>query len=110
MSPEFTVVRNPKTRKGEIEVNLLPGEDAKTLRKEIMTAYVAQSNLKYEDGLYKGMKTLLKIFPQEIAKKFLLAVLNGDENASVEFEKIGPGKYKIIKENLKPYDKKSFIP
>jgi hypothetical protein len=100
MSPEYSVNISTKTGKGEIKVDLLPGEDSKDLHEEIIIAYLANSYLKNEEGLNKAKDTLERVLPPEITESFLEALNHKNEEAYVAFKKTAPNKYKIIDTNL----------
>jgi hypothetical protein len=107
MSPEYVVTKNPKTKRNEIQVNLLDGEDSKELRVETVLAHVAEDHLKYGDGIFKAKRTLLRLWPQEIVNGFVKALIEGKEETFVAFRKTGEGKYKVVETNLPLNNKKS---
>ena len=100
MSPEYVVGVVKKTQKPKIDVNLLPGEVRWELRDELIIPHIAESDLQEEYGFYKARKTLSRIFPEEIAERFLRAVMNMEIGVSVTFKKLGPNRYEIILNNI----------
>ena len=100
MSPEYVVTKNKKTRRSEIKVNLLDGETREELRQETILATVVEHHLKYNDGIFKAKKTLLRIWPQDIVNGFVKALIDGKEETFVKFKKTGEEKYQITDTNL----------
>lgn len=106
MSPEYQVVRNPKTQRGEIKIELLPGENPQDLRRAIIVPHAAMAylNSKHSDlkNLNDATKKLSEILPPKIAEKFLRALDEGIEGTKIVFKKTvskitKEEKYKIIK-------------
>jgi len=108
MSPEFEVVINKKTKKGELKVNLLFDENRRNLSREIIKAHIPPSSLITDKGYSDGLKTLQSILPPEIARSLLLAVINKDEGAYVAFKKSPEGKYNVIDKRLRDNYKNPF--
>jgi hypothetical protein len=106
MSPEYVVTKNEKTRRSEIQVNLLDGENSKELREEIIIAHIAEDHLKYND-LFNTQKTLERVLPPEIANGFMKALIDGKEETFVAFKKIEEEKYQITDTNLPSNNNKS---
>jgi hypothetical protein len=106
MSPEYKIGINPKTQRGEINIELLPRENSQDLRRAIIVPHAAMAylNSKHSDSknLIDATEKLSEILPRDIAEKFLRALAEGIEGTKIVFKKTvskktGEEKYRIIK-------------